>query len=42
MPALEKKLCNAIDALIAHVIEHNPEFKKPLRRIQGVLRELVS
>ena len=42
MSALEKKLCNAIDDLIAQVIEHNPQLKKPLLRIQEVLRELAE
>jgi hypothetical protein len=42
MSALEKKLCNAIDDLIAHVIKYNPQLKKPLLRIQEVLRELAE
>jgi hypothetical protein len=42
MSALEKKLCNAIGDLIAHAIESNPEFQKPLLRIQGILRELAG
>jgi hypothetical protein len=42
MSALEKKLCNAIEDLIAHAIEYNPKLKKPLRRIQGILRELAG
>ena len=41
MSALEKKLCNAIEDLIAHAIEDTPKLRKPLLRIQGVLRELA-
>jgi len=38
MNALEKKLSSAIEELIDHVIELHPDLKKPLAKIQRVLR----
>ena len=40
MNALEKKLSSAIEELIDHVIELYPDLKKPLAKIQGVLRKM--
>jgi len=42
MSALEKKLCTAIDRLTTHVTASHPDLKKPLERIQLVLRELSA
>jgi hypothetical protein len=38
MEAIEKKLAPAIEELIDHVIELYPDLKKPLAKIQRVLR----
>ena len=40
MDALEKKLSSAIEELIGHVIELYPDLKKPLAKIQGVLKKM--
>ena len=40
MEAIEKKLAPAIEELIDHVIELYPDLKKPLAKIQGVLRKM--
>jgi hypothetical protein len=42
MTHLEKKLCGAMDGLIVDMIELEPRLKKPLKRIQAVLREMSS
>ena len=40
MDALEKKLSTAIEELIDHLIELYPDLKKPLTKIQRVLRTM--
>ena len=40
MDALEKKLSSAIEELIDHVVEQYPDLKKPLAKIQRVLRKI--
>ncbi len=40
MESIEKKLALAIDELIDEVIELYPDLKKPLAKIQGVLRKM--
>ena len=40
MNTLEKKLASAIEELIDHVIGLRPGLKKPLAKIQRVLRKM--
>ncbi len=40
MNALEKKLASAIEELIGQVIGLHPDLKKPLAKIQRVLRKM--
>ena len=40
MESIEKKLALAIDELIDEVIELYPDLKKPLAKIQRVLRKM--
>ena len=40
MDAMEKKLSSAIEELIDHVIDLCPDLKKPLAKIQRVLRKM--
>ena len=40
MDGLEKKLSSAIEELINHVIELYPALKKPLAKIQRVLKKM--
>jgi hypothetical protein len=42
MEAIEKKLAPAIDELIDEVIELYPNLRKPLAKIQRVLRKMAA
>jgi hypothetical protein len=42
MEAIEKKLALAIDELIDEVIELYPNLRKPLAKIQRVLRKMAA
>jgi hypothetical protein len=40
MDALEKRLSSAIDELIDHMIKSHPDLKKPLAKVQRVLKKM--
>jgi len=42
MTPLEKKLCRAMNGLVADMIKLQPTLKKPLKKIQSVLLEMVA
>ena len=42
MESIEKKLSSAIDELIDEVIELYPSLRKPLAKIQRVLRKMAA
>jgi hypothetical protein len=42
MDVLEKKLSSAIDELINEVIQLHPNLRKPLVKIQRVLRKMAA
>jgi hypothetical protein len=42
MNVLEKKLASAFEELIDYMIELYPDLKKPLGKIQRVLREIAA